>query len=202
MSTASPSVLRSARRLLVVFAALLTAALVAVGSPASAHGGPINVEVSQDGLGGVYVFFFYEEDAHPIQAILAATVEGRSSTGEVVAPIPLSSASQGVGIWETAPGAFAPGQWEITVKISDPTLYEETVAMQITLADVVDDDEIAAANSAANAASTAESSAAASTDPVAMVGQWWPLALGVGVIVIAGIVVVLVARRGRASVRR
>lgn len=186
---------RTVRGLLsVLFAAVLAAALVAIGAPASAHGGPINAEVSQDGVGGVYVSFFYVKDAHPVEALVEATVEGRSSSGEVVGPVPLSSASQGVGIWETEPGTFSAGLWELTVKVAAPAPYVETVELEIALADVVDEDDEAAASG--------PSPAAASADPVAGVGQWWPLALGIGVVVAAGLVVVLVARRGRTSVRR
>jgi len=121
-------------------ALLLAVLLVLVASPARAHGGDIDAQLGQDGEGGVYVSFAYVEDGHPVEALVAATVEGRSSTGETVGPIALSSASQGVGIWQTDPGAFGEGQWELIVRVTDPVVFEKSFPTDIVLADVVADE--------------------------------------------------------------
>jgi hypothetical protein len=196
--SASASALASARRLLAVLAVLLTAALVLIAPPAHAHGGPIDSEVSQDGLGGVYVSFFHTEDGHPVEGLLDATVEGRSADGTVIGPLPLTSASQGVGIWETAAEAFPEGAWQLTVRVADPQ-FEETVDIEIAMADVVEDAEHGDSAGSGDAAAAASGQSGESSGEAI---PWWPLAVGLGVIALAAGVAALIVRRRREPARR
>ncbi|TQJ30705.1 hypothetical protein [Microbacterium sp. SLBN-146] len=180
------------RAAVAIMIAVATAfAFVLSAAPAQAHHGKIDAQVAHDGLGGVYVTFIYIEDGHPVDALLTATVEGRSSSGEVVEPIALSSASQGVGIWETPAGSFPAGQWEITVRITDPVAFEKSMPIEISVADVVEDDHDEPAASDALSAPTA--SATTPGDPG--MGVW--LGVGIGAVVATAIVVAVRMSRKR-----
>ncbi|MFD4960947.1 hypothetical protein [Microbacterium sp. NPDC058389] len=176
-------------------ALLLAALLVLVASPARAHGGDIDAQLGQDGEGGVYVSFAYVEDGHPVEALVAATVEGRSSTGETVGPIALSSASQGVGIWQAEPGAFGEGQWELIVRVTDPVVFEKSFPTDVVLADVVVDEH---ADEAAGDAAPVAAETASGPDGLLLAGG-----VVVAVAVAAGVAAALLrARRVRASTPR
>lgn len=184
------------RAVLAIMIAIATAFAFVIGaSPAHAHHGEIDAQIAQDGLGGVYVSFLYIEDGHPVDALLTATVEGRSSTGEIVEPISLSSASQGVGIWETPTGAFPAGQWEITVRITDPVTFNKTMPVEISVADVVEDDHDDAA--APDTLSASAENDGTSAD--AGMGVW--VGVGIGVVVVAiSVVAALRISRKRAQI--
>lgn len=174
--------------MLIVLLAMLSAMLFGLcASPAHAHGGPIEGQIAQDGEGGIYVSFSYVEDSHPVEALLVATVEGRSAGGEVLDPVALVSASQGSGIWGTPPGTFPEGEWEVTVRVTDPIAYETSAPLEIVMADVVADDHVASAVQA-DGATEAE------------LGPW--LGLGLGVAAVAAVIVLvalLLFRRSRVS---
>ncbi|MFF2370932.1 hypothetical protein [Agromyces sp. NPDC058110] len=181
---------RRAAALVAAVLAMLFAQLFVLGvGPASAHGGPFEGQIAQDGEGGVYVTFAYTEDGHPVEALLTGTVEGRSATGEVLEPVPLVSASQGSGIWGVPAGTFPEGEWDITVKVSEPAPYETSAPIEIVMADVVAEDYVAPA--AAGAVDAA---------PAAEFGSW--VAVGLGAAAVAAVLVVgaLLFRRSRVSV--
>jgi hypothetical protein len=194
-ASASRSHLFSAAAALAVL--LLTVLLVLTAAPAHAHGGDIDAQLGQDGEGGVYVSFAYVEDGHPVEALVTATVEGRSAAGETVGPLALSSASQGVGIWQTEPGAFGEGQWELIVRVSDPVAFEKSFPTEIVLAEVVADDHAEGDADGAGEGDAAPAAAEAVDGPDGLV-----LAGGAVVLlaVVAGIAAALLrARRVRAS---
>lgn len=175
--------------MLVVLLAMLSAMLLGLGAgPAQAHGGPIEGQIAQDGEGGVYVSFNYVEDSHPVEALLVGTVEGRSASGEVLDPVALVSASQGSGIWGTPPGTFPEGEWEVTVRITEPIAYETSAPLEIVMADVVADEHVAPA-AQADAATGVEFS------------SWLGLGLGAAAVVaVVVLVALMVLRRSRVSV--
>ncbi|WP_395242701.1 hypothetical protein ACGGZK_10995 [Agromyces sp. MMS24-K17] len=179
---------RRAGAMLVLLLALCSAFLLVLGvAPARAHGGPIEAQIAQDGEGGVYVTFAYAEDGHPVEALLVATVEGRSAEGEVLEPVPLVSGSQGSGIWGTPPGTFPEGSWDITVRVTDPVAYETSALLEITMADVVADDYV-------------DPAAVTATAPVEDAGSWLGVA-GLGVAAVAALAVIgaLLFRRSRVA---
>jgi hypothetical protein len=172
--------------MLVVLLAMLSAMLFGFGAgTAHAHGGPIEGQIAQDGEGGIYVSFSYVEDSHPVEALLVATVEGRSASGEVLEPVALVSASQGSGIWGTPPGTFPEGEWDVTVRVTDPIAYETSAPLEIVMADVVADDHVASA---------------AQADGATGFSPWLGLGLGgVAVVAVVVLVTLMVLRRSRVS---
>ena len=188
--------LTARHRLTAALAAVFTLALALVlafgAAPARAHGGGMDAQIGQDGVGGVYVSFAYVEDGHPVEALLDASVEGLSATGEIVGPIPLTSASQGVGIWETPAGAFGAGQWELTVRVTGPESFEKKVPIEIVMADVVEDEHGESGSSDVSAAGPESTAALAEGFGTAL-----PVGVGIALVVAATITVVLIVRRRR-----
>ena len=189
VAVAPPTAWRSVGAMLVVLFAMASAMLLGLGaSPAQAHGGPIEGQIAQDGEGGIYVSFSYVEDSHPVEALVVATVEGRSASGEVLDPVALVSASQGSGIWGTPPGTFPEGEWEVTVRVTEPIAYETSAPLEIVMADVVADDHVAPAAQSDGGAGAAFSS-------------WLGLGLGgAAVVAVVVLVALIVLRRSRVSV--
>ena len=106
----------------------------------------------------------------------------------MLGPIPLSSGSQGSGIWGTPAGTFPEGSWDITVRVTDPVAYETSALLEITMADVVAEDYVdPAAITGASA-------------PVEDTGSWLGVA-GLGVAAVAAVAVIgaLLFRRSRAA---
>ncbi|WP_157421529.1 hypothetical protein [Agromyces sp. Leaf222] len=180
---------RRAWAMLVALLAMLSALLLGLGAaPAQAHGGPIEGQIAQDGEGGIYVSFVYAKDSHPVEALITATVEGRSATGELLEPVPLVSASQGSGIWGVPAGTFPEGSWDVTVRVTDPIAYETSAPLEIVMVDVVAEDYVAPAAAVADGA------------PVEEFGSWFGVGLGVAAVAVVVVVgALLVFRRSRVS---
>jgi hypothetical protein len=104
------------RRLLL---AMVAVALVLVpAAPASAHGGPLKLDVSGDGADGVVVRATFE-DGHPaeptIRLVLVAVGEGGRSVG----PVQLTQSGEGRGFYNSG-SMLAPGRWQIVVSAPEP----------------------------------------------------------------------------------
>ena len=168
--------------LVAVIAILLAASGVAV--PAAADGGGIALQVSQDGLGGVYVSATYEEDGHPVDALIDPVLRASSPGSADVGPIELVSSGQGVGIWTTPGPVHTEGAWTITVATTVP--IDATVTTELTIA-VVDPPVEALADGIAE------------PGPEASGGEYiLPLVIGFIVIVMSA---VLIRRRWRKAAR-
>lgn len=175
------------RRQAALLRALGVAALVALaslGAPqaAVAHGGPIVLDVDQDGLGGVIVSAVYEEDGHPVSEILDPVLTATSEGGDIVGPIPLVSAPEGEGFWVSAEPLLSDGTWEVTIEITEPSAAEVEKTIEFVTVD-----QAPVGDGTASAADT-------STDPVdagVIVG------LGAVVLLAAGVAVAVVVRNSR-----
>ncbi|MFW7415573.1 hypothetical protein [Demequina sp. SO4-18] len=99
---------------------------------AAAHGGPYELEVHNDGAGGVQVFAYYVEDGHIVEAIMDPVVEAVSADGVERGPIRLISSAEGQGRWVSEEPFLEPGDWTVTVTTTTPD--EASVTEQYTVA--------------------------------------------------------------------
>ena len=104
-----------------------------VAAAASAHGGAIQLVISQDGLGGVIVGATYQEDGHPVEAIMDPVLVAESADGEKVGPISLISSGEGVGTWVTAEPVLTAGSWTVTVTTTQPIDAGVTSQLDVVL---------------------------------------------------------------------
>lgn len=127
--------MRSWMRAAAAVAAGLALAVSGTSLSASAHGGGIALQVSQDGLGGVYISATYEGDGHPVDALMDPVLTASSPGSADVGPIELVSSGQGVGIWTTSGPVLTEGAWTITVSTTKPVAATVTTELQIALVD-------------------------------------------------------------------
>ncbi|MFW2513424.1 hypothetical protein ACNI3K_06565 [Demequina sp. SO4-13] len=99
---------------------------------AAAHGGPYELEVHNDGAGGVQVFAYYVEDGHVVEAIMDPVVEAVSAGGIERGPIRLVSSAEGQGRWVSEEPFLDAGDWTVTVTTTTPE--EASVTAEYTLA--------------------------------------------------------------------
>jgi hypothetical protein len=123
--------LRIAAIVLAVLAAVAGGVLYAPA--AAAHGGPYELEVSQDGAGGLQVFAKYEEDGHLVAAVMDVTASAESADGRTVGPVALVSSAEGQGRWVTAEPLLDEGEWSVTVATTTPEEASVTVDMEVVL---------------------------------------------------------------------
>jgi hypothetical protein len=113
-----------------ILTVLLAVLVLVLGAPAaSAHGGPIELEVTGDGADNVNVLVTYKKDGHPVTEIVEATLIATSGDGRSFGPVPLRSASEGQNLYHSAeplPG----GDWEVTVTATEPSKAKATVAVK------------------------------------------------------------------------
>lgn len=112
-----------------VFAAVVGGVLHAPA--AAAHGGPYDIEVHNDGAGGVQVFAYYVEDGHLVEAIMDPVVEAVSADGLERGPIRLVSSAEGQGRWLPEEPFLEPGDWTVTVTTTTPE--ETSVTTEFTV---------------------------------------------------------------------
>lgn len=111
-------------------ALLLAGLALMLGAPAaSAHGGPIKLEVTGDGADNVNVLVTYKEDDHPVTAIVMATLVAKSTDGRSFGPVPLRSAPEGQNLYHAAEPLPA-GEWKVTVKATEPSKASKTVKVK------------------------------------------------------------------------
>ena len=127
--------MRSWMRAAVAVAAGLALAVSGASPPTSAHGGGIALQVSQDGLGGVYISATYEEDGDPVDVLMDPVLTASSAGAANVGPIELVSGGQGVGIWTTPGPVLTDGAWTITVVTTKPVAATVTTDLQIAVVD-------------------------------------------------------------------
>ncbi|MFC4533496.1 hypothetical protein [Sphaerisporangium dianthi] len=110
---------------------LLAGLALLLGAPAaSAHGGPIKLEVVGDGAHNVNVLVTYKEDDHPVTETVTATLLATAADGRSFGPIPLRSSPEGQNLYHAAeplPG----GEWQVTVTATDPAKARETVKVTV-----------------------------------------------------------------------
>ncbi|MFC5824651.1 hypothetical protein [Nonomuraea insulae] len=113
-----------------VLTVLLAGLALVLGAPvASAHGGPIKLEVTGDGADNVNVLVTYKKDHHPVTEIVEATLTATSSDGRSFGPVPLRSASEGQNLYRSSE-PLPSGEWRVTVTATEPSKAKTTVKVK------------------------------------------------------------------------
>jgi hypothetical protein len=108
-------------------AVLLAWLVLLLGAPAaSAHGGPIVLEVAGDGGHGVNVVVTWKKDRHPVRDAVAGTVTATSTDGRSFGPVRLVSAPEGQSLYNPAE-PLPSGEWRVTVTTTEPSEAKKTV---------------------------------------------------------------------------
>lgn len=135
MVETSPDPIRQSWRVRVAAMALAVIAAVAGGvlhaPAAAAHGGEYELEVSQDGAGGLQVFGRYVEDGHLVDAVMDVTAQAEAADGRTAGPVALVSSSEGQGRWVTEEPFLDEGEWTVTVSTTTP--QEASVTADFTV---------------------------------------------------------------------
>ncbi|MGW4823235.1 hypothetical protein ACWEP4_30750 [Streptomyces sp. NPDC004227] len=107
-------------------AVLFTGLVLMLGAPAaSAHSGPIKLEVSGDGSHDINVLVTWKKDGHPVSDIVAATLVATSTDGRSFGPVRLNSAPEGQNLYHSAQ-PLPSGQWRVTVTTTKPAMAQAT----------------------------------------------------------------------------
>ncbi|GAA0404461.1 hypothetical protein GCM10009530_65700 [Microbispora corallina] len=178
-----------------VMTLLLAGLVLMLGAPAaSAHEGPIKLEVAGDGGQNVNVLATWKEDGHPVTEIVEATLVATSTDGRSFGPVPLRSSPEGQNLYHLAEPLPA-GEWKVTVTATEPS--------KASLTTKVNARDIAAGSAAAAAPLGPERPATASAQDA---GVSFGTPLQIGVIALAALAAVAVGialiRRGRPGIRR
>ncbi|MEV1169302.1 hypothetical protein [Nonomuraea sp. NPDC049784] len=113
-----------------VLTVLLAGLTLVLGAPAaSAHGGPIKLEVTGDGADNVNVLVTYKKDGHPVTEIVEATLKATSADGRSFGPVPLRSAPEGQNLYHSAE-PLPSGEWRVTVTATEPSKAKATVKVK------------------------------------------------------------------------
>ncbi|MEQ4721754.1 hypothetical protein [Nonomuraea sp. B19D2] len=113
-----------------VLTVLLAGLTLVLGAPAaSAHGGPIKLEVTGDGADNVNVLVTYKKDGHPVTEIVEATLTATSADGRSLGPVPLRSAPEGQNLYHSAE-PLPSGEWRVTVTATEPSKAKATVKVK------------------------------------------------------------------------
>ncbi|MFE7393916.1 hypothetical protein [Streptomyces sp. NPDC057582] len=106
----------------VLFAGLV----LLLGAPAaSAHGGPIKLEVTGDGSHDINVLVTWIKDGDPVSDLVEATLVATSTDGRSFGPVRLNSAPEGQNLYHSAQ-PLPSGQWRVTVTTTKPARAQAT----------------------------------------------------------------------------
>ncbi|MFJ2300003.1 hypothetical protein [Oerskovia paurometabola] len=178
---------------------LLATVLGAV--PASAHGGDIILSIGGDGAGGISVNVTYKTDGHPVEEIVDVMVTAVSDAGTEIGPLQLSSASEGVGWYTSAPDVLTDGHWTVTATTTTPVATTATSQIDVVPPPATPAPaEDGAQDGAEGDASGEAASAAAASDEGSGVPTTALVVGGVVLLLAAGAVLVL-RRRATATKR-
>ncbi|MDF2847464.1 MAG: hypothetical protein K0R97_1446 [Oerskovia sp.] len=174
---------------------LLAAVLGAV--PASAHGGDIILSIGGDGAGGISVNVTYKTDGHPVEEIVDVMVTAVSDAGTEIGPLQLSSASEGVGWYTSAPDVLTDGHWTVTATTTTPVATTATSQIDVVPppaapAPAEGDTEVGAEGEGASAAAASDEGAGVPTTA---------LVVGGAVLLLAAGAVLVLRRRATAAER-
>ncbi|MEV4018265.1 hypothetical protein AB0J35_47990 [Nonomuraea angiospora] len=186
-----------------VLTVLLAGLMLVLGAPAaSAHGGPIELEVTGDGADNVNVLVTYKKDGHPVTEIVEATLKATSADGRSFGPVPLRSAPEGQNLYHSAE-PLPSGEWRVTVTAAEPSKAKATVKVKAGV--------VAASPVAATAPATGQATAPArnkAAAPATVMDDQGAMGtpLKIGIIVLVALVAlaawIALAWRHRMGVRR
>ncbi|WP_170223035.1 hypothetical protein [Nonomuraea turkmeniaca] len=186
-----------------VLTVLLTGLMLVLGAPAaSAHGGPIKLEVTGDGADNVNVLVTYKKDGHPVTEIVEATLKATSADGRSFGPVPLRSAPEGQNLYHSAE-PLPSGEWRVTVTATEPSKAKATVKVK---AGVIAASPVAATAPASGQATAPARNKAAAPATVMDDQGAMGTPLKIGIIVLVALVAlaawIALAWRHRMGVRR
>ncbi|MBE1582602.1 hypothetical protein ACFPOI_24935 [Nonomuraea angiospora] len=186
-----------------VLTVLLAGLMLVLGAPAaSAHGGPIELEVTGDGADNVNVLVTYKKDGHPVTEIVEATLKATSADGRSFGPVPLRSAPEGQNLYHSAE-PLPSGEWRVTVTATEPSKAKATVKVK---AGVIAPSPVAATAPATGQATAPARSKAAAPATVMDDQGAMGTPLKIGVIVLVALVAlaawIALAWRHRMGLRR
>ena len=191
-----------------VMTLLLAGLVLMLGAPAaSAHGGPMKLEVTGDGADNVNVLATWKEDDHPVEEVVTATLVATSADGRSFGPVPLMSAPEGQNLYHAAEPLPA-GEWKVTVTATKPSKASKTVKMKAgaiataAQAAATGPDQAAATAPITDDAAAGRATAASAQDTDDSAGM--PLKIGIIAFVVALAVaawIVLARRKGLYSQR-
>jgi len=110
---------------LLVAGPLLVACLLFGAPPASAHGGPIVLEVGGDGRQGVTAVATYVGDKHMVTGQVDLTMTATASDGRTFGPVRLIASAEGQAFY-TSEQPLPPGPWTVTVVATKPSAAQRT----------------------------------------------------------------------------
>ncbi|WP_214316910.1 hypothetical protein [Nonomuraea sediminis] len=168
-------------------AAVLLAVLgLLLGAPAaSAHGGPIVLEVSGDGGHGVNVVVTWKKDRHPVRDTVIGTVSATSSDGRSFGPVKLVSAPEGQNLYRSAQ-PLPTGEWHVTVTAAEPSEAKETV--DVIARDIAAPEQSQAAEAPQQLAGAPVRAVAATDSGGLSLTTVFVIALGIAAAAVAGVV--------------
>lgn len=152
---------------MVVVAALLTA------GPASAHGGPIKLEVQGDGGQGVNATVIYQNDGHMVTDEVVLSYTAVTADGRTTGPVRMKASAEGQAFYQ-GEQPLPIGAWTVTVTATKPSSAQKTVAVT---------------SAALPAAPTAATVTSSSTGTIAV------LVLALAAVTLAGATFVVLRRR-------
>ena len=169
----------ASRRLGALLAVLVAAALILLTpTTARAHGGPIQLTIGPDGLGGVSLYAQYLRDGHMVDETIDPLVTAEADDGRTAGPVSLTSAGS-QGRWVSEQPFLGEGRWTVTVRTTIPDVAETTAVLTVGPLDEPIAPEVAAAGEGGSSAML----------NVGMIG------LGAGVVLVGGVVAAVVVRR-------
>ncbi|MFI7422555.1 hypothetical protein [Nonomuraea sp. NPDC049684] len=168
-------------------------ALLLTAPAASAHRGPIKLEVTGDGGHNVNVLVTWKEDGHPVTDVVEATLTANSSDGRSFGPVQLRSSSEGQNLY-TSPEPLPSGTWKVTVTATKPAKARATTKVKAA--------DLAATPVAATSPAPRATGAAALADREDADGTPFTIGIIAVAVVIASGIWIAFARRGRLYSRR
>lgn len=109
-----------------VMVALLLAIVTA--GPASAHGGPIKLEVQGDGGQGVNATVTYQNDGHMVTDEVVLNYTAIATDGQTVGPVRMIASAEGQAFYMSEK-PLPVGNWTVTVTTSRPSAAQKTVSV-------------------------------------------------------------------------
>ncbi|TCO47348.1 hypothetical protein [Actinocrispum wychmicini] len=102
--------------------------LLVTGMPASAHGGPIRLEVQGDGGQGVTATVTYQNDGHPVTDEVVLNFTAVTADGRAFGPVRMVAAAEGQSFY-VSEQSLPVGAWTVTVIATRPSAATKTAAV-------------------------------------------------------------------------
>ncbi|MCZ4119634.1 hypothetical protein [Streptomyces sp. H39-S7] len=111
--------------------ALVTLLSLLSARPASAHGDTIHLEITGNAEGRLTVAATWDEDHHPVEEKIAATLQATAADGRQVGPWPLTALDTARGTYTVAV-PLPPGTWQISAESAFPAMGAGKTTLKVT----------------------------------------------------------------------